>query len=449
MTDAPAQRPGSQGRPGAGGSLLRWALREMLHRKGNLVSALLAVIVAVGSVVGAWTLLKVHDARTRDVLAAKRARLQEALAAMKDNMRKSTLKLSFNLVILPKGQNLRDWHIKDYADTYMPEEYAARLANSRIITVRHLLPVLQQKVKWPEKKRTIILVGTRGEIPKLHKPARKPLLQPVPAGKVVLGYELHRSLNLKVGDKVRLMGREFTVHKCYPQRGSKDDITVWIPLHEAQELLNKKGLINGILALECLCFGTGPDLLGRVRADVAKILPETQVLELASKALARAEARLAVRREARAAIQRERRSRASLRAARERFAGIFIPLVLAGCAVWIAISGFSNVRERRAEIGILRALGMRSRHIMVLFLSKSALVGLVGGVLGLLVGTALGSWLGAALEGGVETPPLGELFDPVLLPLALAVATLLTVAAGWLPAAIAARQDPAEVLGRE
>ena len=105
----------------------------------------------------------------------------------------------------------------------------------------------------------------------------QPLVEPVPLGTIVLGFGLHRSLRLKIGDKVKLLDREFTVHECYEERGSKDDFTAWIHLREAQELLDKEGLINAILPLECLSARKG-DLLGSIRKEIEQILPGTQVI---------------------------------------------------------------------------------------------------------------------------------------------------------------------------
>ena len=80
--------------------------------------------------------------------------------------------------------------------------------------IRHLLPSLQQKIVWPEKQRTIVLAGTRGEVPFAHKAPKEPMMVAVPKGTMIIrGYELHQSLGVKVGDKLRIMNREFTVQK--------------------------------------------------------------------------------------------------------------------------------------------------------------------------------------------------------------------------------------------
>ena len=421
-------------------------VREILHRWRSFALGTFAVIVAVSSLTGALTLLKVHDLHTQKILTEKEEETEKKMAILKDEMRKATLKLSFNLLILPKQQSIRELHIEGCPSEYMPEDYAERLANSGIITVRHFLPSLQQRIKWPEKKRTITLVGTRGEVPNLHKDPKKPLVQPVPLGTIVLGYGLHQSLGLEPGDKVKLLGKEFTVHKCYEERGSKDDFTAWIHLRQAQELLDKEGLINAILALECLCEGV-ENLLGKVREDIEQILPGTQVIERGTKALARAESRLKVGQEAKAAVERERRHRTQMRSEREFFAAVMVPLVMVACAVWIGLLAFNNVRDRKTEIGIQRAIGFRARQIMFLFLTKFLLMGLLGGALGIFAGLGFGRWLGLTLEediGGIAAA--GEMFNPALLLLALITAPVLTVISAYLPTMVAIRQDPAEVL---
>lgn len=234
----------------------RLVIKEILYRKLSFTLGLVSIVVAVGCLVGALTVLKAYDLRTQQILERKQVQTRKHMAKLKDDMRKATLKLGLNLVILPRDQNLGDWYADDYGTKYMPEEYVDKLANSGVVTVRHLLPNLQQKIDWPETRRTIILVGTRGEVPNLHKSPTTPLVQPVPEGTIVLGYELHQSLGLNVGDSVKLLGEEFTIHKCHEHRGSKDDITAWINLRQGQELLDKKGRINAIVALQCVC-GTG------------------------------------------------------------------------------------------------------------------------------------------------------------------------------------------------
>lgn len=424
-------------------SLYRLMLREALHRKLGFLLGVVSASTAVACLVAELAILEKHDVRTSQIIAAKESATREQMAKLEDDYRKLMLKMGFNVLILPKDQNLSDLYADDFASKYMPEEYATRLARSRVATINHVLPSLQQKVKWPEYERTVLLMGVRGEV-YIQSNQQKPLLEPVAPGAMILGHELARSLALKAGDQTKFMGREFAVDKVNPERGNKDDITVWISLSTAQDLLGKKGLINGILALDCTCDTL--DRLGRIRPEIANILPDTQVIEYASQALARAEARQRAAAEAQASIERERAGRSKLRAEREALAAVLVPVVMLGSSVWIGLLALVNVRDRRGEIGILRALGLRTRQLLFIVLGKACCIGLAGACVGYVVGRAIG----ALWREAPNAPSIGMPFiEPRLLLLVLIAAPLLAVLASWLPAVSAAQQDPAVALREE
>ncbi len=436
-------------------SIWRLVLREIGYRKLNFGLGVVAVLAAVACAVGAIEALRAHERRTDRIIAAKEAETAQAVRTieeqtdrdmrkLEDDYRKITKDLGFNVLILPKDQNLAEFYADDYAAKTMPESYAEKLAQARVVTIAHLLPTLHQKLKWPEAERTIILIGTRSEVPILHQDPKKPILDPVPPGMMVVGHELHRSLKLAVGDKVRLLGRDFKVHKLHPERGNEDDITIWINLREAQELLGKPGQINAIRALECNCSA---DRLAMIREEIAGVLPDTQVIELVTQALARAEARnraASAARSARdqaagqahAALERERKGQDRLQAEHEDFALVLVPVVVAGAMVWLGLLAFGNVCDRAGEIGILRALGVGSVRIAGLFLAKAVLVGLAGAPLGFAVGHAVG------LAQSEEPNTL----DAMLLLVVLGIAPALCALTSAIPAIMAARQDPAVIL---
>lgn len=312
----------------------------------------------------------------------------------------------------------------------MPEDYVMKLAASDVVKVNHLLPSLTQKVTWPEQKRTILLIGTRGEVPIGERALKKPLLDPVAPGKAVLGYELHQSLGLQQGDSIQLMGKTFTVEKLHSQRGSADDITIWLNLAEAQELLGKPGEINAILALECNCASI--DRLAEVRAEIGKILPDTVVIEKESTALARAEARNTAKRTAEQARDKLEQNRIASRTTREQLAAFLIPLVALTSAIVVALLTVLNVRQRRTEIGTLRAIGIPSHTLLSTFLLRAALSGLLGAAIGVLVTLAASQSL--------------TLITPGEWSLIALTAVLFSCAAAWLPALNAANQDPAKLL---
>jgi hypothetical protein len=407
----------------------------MRHRALNFLLGFGSVVVATGCLVGALSLLKSHDIQTDLIIQQKYDELEQRMDSLKDDYRKITKAMGFNVLILPAKQDLSRMWTDDFASEYMPEEYVTKLAESKVMTVRHLLPSLQQRIFWPEQKRDIILVGIRGEIPLLHRRARSPILKPVGPGTAVVGHVLSSELSIEAGGTLTLLGREFKVTECLEQRGSKDDITIWISLAEAQQMLNKPGLINGIWALECLCAWAD---LAKVREEITNVLKDTQVVEKAGIAIARAEARRRAADEADALIEMEKQDRRRMRAEKERLAGILIPIVVFVSGLWIGVMALLNVRDRRSEVGILRAVGARSRQIMLVFLGRAFVLGFAGGLVGYFAGTvAVSRW------------SVAPWWSPGIFTLSIAGASFLSCVASWIPALLAANQDPAEVLREE
>jgi len=429
-------------------SIFRLVLKEILYRRGNFAMGFISIVIAVVVLTGSMTVIRFHDIRTTRLLEKKQKEADRIIAQLKDEMRVAMLKLGLNLVILPEEQSITGWYVDDTSAHYMPEEYVDKLANSGIITVRHMLPVLQQRIKWPEKQRRIILIGTRGEVPNLHKSPREAIVQPVSEDGIVLGWELANSLDLKVDDKVQLMGETFAVQRCHAERGNQDDITAWIYLDRAQKLMNKEGEINCILALQCIC--QGPDF-ANVRDDIASVLPDTQVRELGTeRRLARAEARMSVAKQTKAMMETEEASRLQLRSERQKFALAVVIFVVCASAAWIVFLVASNIAERLLEIGILKSIGYSSTNIMLLFILKSAIISLSGAFVGVGLGILLGRMLAVSLEK-VSFGYIGfeSLVSPAIVIIPFISAVVLAVVASWIPSFVASQKDPAVILQKE
>ncbi|MEI7905174.1 MAG: FtsX-like permease family protein [Candidatus Firestonebacteria bacterium] len=413
-------------------------IKEALYRRTGTLLILLSVILAVASLAASFTLLKAHDNKTEELIAAKEIETEDRMKAMGDDYRKIMKKLGFNLLIIPKSQNFADIYAEDYLDKYMPEEYVNILKKSKLSsTLQHLVPVLQKRIKWEEKERSIILAGVRGES---LLSAKESMFDPLGPGELAAGYEIHRSLGLKEKDTLFLLGREFKVTRLESEKGTKEDITVWINLGVAQQLLKKEGKINGIMALECFC---PMSIIETIRKDIAGLLPDVQVIEFSSEVVTRAEARARAERAAVDSLEAEKAHRQAMRAEKEDFASIYVPLIILASALWTGILMLSNVRERRQEIGVLRALGAGSFSIAGMFLLKACFIGLAGSLFGYLAGIAAGRIIAGAAG------PFITYFDTGLFISVLVGTPLVAGAAALAPALLASAEDPAEILGQE
>lgn len=415
-------------------TLLSLITREISHRKGSFVLGSVSICVAIVCWGGAVLGVRAYDAETEALSASIEESTRQEMAELEDEIRKSMKGLGFNIFIYPEGQDMSEVYSKGYASKTMPESYVHTLAETKIVTINHLLPQLTRKIKWPERERTILLIGVRGEVPIAHRDPKKPLIDPVQPGEIVLGYELQKSLNLSPGESVQLLGQSFTISKCHNERGTVDDISIWMNLTEAQSLLNAEGRINSILALECNCASI--DRLGEIRREISSILPGTQVIETESKALARAEARNLASQTAKNQLAAMQADRAEQRASRARLAAWLAPLVALGSMAWIAFLTYGNVRQRLSEIGTLRAIGVTSAGILFAFLGRAALTGIAGAIL---AGIVL---LGISASGVVASASL-TVAEWVML---VAGAPFLACIAAWLPALSAVAEDPAKLL---
>jgi len=135
--------------------------------------------------------------------------------------------------------------------------------------------------------------------------------------------------------------------------------------------------------------------------------------------------------------------------------------MLGGMALaWVALTGL--VTERRREIGVMKAVGWRSRDVIRIFLVEIFLLGLLGGLLGIALGLGLAAAMGylpapvvsvnetlpglAAAALPAEASRLSATVTLNTLALALFVAISGALLAGWRSVRQAAKLKPTQTL---
>ncbi|MGB6430480.1 MAG: FtsX-like permease family protein [Candidatus Acidiferrales bacterium] len=133
--------------------------------------------------------------------------------------------------------------------------------------------------------------------------------------------------------------------------------------------------------------------------------------------------------------------------------GIFGSLALAVASLGIINTLVMAILERRREIGVLKALGASNRDVRRLFFLEAGVMGLAGGVVGVGMGWAIGRLIqfGTRIYLNRQGVPAENIWSvPWWLALgAIGFAVVVSLAAGIVPAARAAKLDPVEALRYE
>lgn len=124
------------------------------------------------------------------------------------------------------------------------------------------------------------------------------------------------------------------------------------------------------------------------------------------------------------------------------FIGIASVSLLVG-GIGIANIMLVTVKERTREIGVMKAVGAKNRHILISFLFEAGLLGLLGGVAGLIVAVIATNTILPMMIGIPGILPLAWIG------IALGLSFLIGVLSGLYPALNAANMDPVKALSYE
>ena len=149
-------------------------LAEIKHRKFNFILATLAVAAAVSVWLSAKSSLADFDQNTESQLTVLEEKTNVEMKKLEDDIRKTMKGLGFNVFLFPAGEEL--WQIKErgYSEKTIPQDSVNKLAESKIVTVNHLLPQLSRRIQWQEKTAPSFSLESKDKSPSPTAAKRSP-----------------------------------------------------------------------------------------------------------------------------------------------------------------------------------------------------------------------------------------------------------------------------------
>ncbi len=246
---------------------------------------------------------------------------------------------------------------------------------------------------------------------------------------VILSHSVADQLGVKVNDTVIIVpkrgvgagtGEPFLVVGILKDMGPLESyIGSLIRLETAQQLTGYQGYVSRIMVRV-----KDPTYTNYIKAEIERMFPQVDV----------------------------RSQEDILSNVNELLSNVNVVLVALGSistivgAIGVMNTVLTSVYERTREIGILKAVGAENTHILLVFLTESLLMGLIGGTLGAILGTGLTyalKFLISKMLLGVQVPIV---FSPEIYIAGILIAVLISEAASLYPAWKAANTRPVEAL---
>jgi putative ABC transport system permease protein len=239
------------------------------------------------------------------------------------------------------------------------------------------------------------------------------------AGQCLLGRNASKQLHLKTGDLLKLQYLTRTADckiSGIIDSGAADDNQVFMNLSTLQTLADLTGKVSVVE----LSVAGAPKFIASVASQLSETLPQFQVRPL--REVTEAEGVL---------LGRIRLLIVSM---------IILILILTALCVLATMAALAM--ERRADVGLMKALGGSITRIVGFFVAEVGLLGAVGGLVGAVLGLALSYWMGLRVFG-TAVPPQWEIF-----PITTVLMTVVALA-GALPLRVLGEVKPAIILRGE
>ena len=256
---------------------------------------------------------------------------------------------------------------------------------------------------------------------------------------VLIGESLAQRLGDRAGDSVSIAGRDLHISGVLSTGGAEDNQIVG-PLGLAQQLLGKPGAVRRIFVSaltkpEDAFAKRDPKSMSGAIYDRWYCTPYPQAIALQlTEAIPHSHAE-----QIRQVAQNEG-------AVLTRIEGLIFLITLAALfasALAVSAAMATAIFERRAEVGLMKALGAGKVAVAAVFFAEAALLALIGGAAGFAIGVELAHQIGHSIFNSEISIP------PVLLPVILAIAVIVTFAGSAAAIRRAVTMDPVFALRGE
>lgn len=399
----------------------------MRRRPGHSLTALLIVTLGVSALVA----------------------VESVVGSSEQKVASQMRQLGANILILPEGVTLQDYHAADAHGKSLPEEYVTRIMLAQMVGVEELAPKLSvpaevggesiivtgilprtefyKKSAWQSVDLLTAGLGESAvgrkhegcggrscQIPTAQKIdissyATTRIVHELDMNAALVGADLAKSQKIKKGQAIHILGARFQVAGILPATGTSDDSRVLAHLHRVQELADTGPIVNVIEVMGC-CEEAATGLVGELNEQ----LPNARVVTISQLV----------------------QTQITVNRLMNRLSYVIFGILMLIGGASIASVMFANVAERKRELGTLMALGATPGMVSRLILLKASTVGLVGGFFGMGLGLVAAFVAGPQLLGVTTSVSLNAVITGMI------VALMVALVASYPPARKAAHLDP-------
>ncbi len=328
-------------------------------------------------------------------------------ASAEGKIKELTHELGQGMLVVPEGTDLEAFYSMKYGPQVMPDDYDERVKNSPL---RKHAGMTEAKLygNINIKGADLIIVGDKKKFPSFAVSGHT---------SVAMGSGAAKSLGLKRGDTLDIMGTKFGVVGVIDPPPKGYDMALFMPLAAAQSLLDKPGKINALHLGGCWCKLDIPAFAAEVEAT----LPGTMGITIDGMAKAQTEIN-------------------SLMEKYSLLLWIVGTLLVTGS---IAFLIFYMVRKGEREIGLLLSIGLSPSRIIIKNIAVAILTAVTGVLIGYMLSVPLMSWFGKTVMR-ISLDPSWQYFSHFI-----TGSLVIALVASSLPSWLVTRIDPTKLMREE